>query len=391
VLPREKWAFEVATLNAGLSPLRVVTVLTVDLFEVLKDMMAAPAVTGFEEQRRKRIIEHFSRYCDEVSVDVIGNVIGTIGSGERAVMLAGHYDQLGFMVRHVDEKGYAHFSPVGGWDPRVVYGTRVRIWVGDEADAYVTGIIGAKPAHLTEPKDREKAVPLKEMRIDFAAGDQKEAEEMGVRAGCPVTPDSTLARLGSGDGDLVVGPAFDDVCAVSAFIKTLDEFHEDPPRGLKLHVVATVQEEIGLRGAAVSGFNLNPWCAIASDVTHAVAPGVEESRVGEIHLGKGPAIAVGANFTRALWEIMEAEAEAQGIPYQREGVPAHSGTDAWALQVLRGGTISGLVSIPNRYMHSPSEVISLSDVENTGRLLAATIRALRESDLKHTLEVFRRS
>ena len=365
--------------------------MSLDLFEVLKDMMEAPAVTGFEEQRRKRVIEHFKRYCDNVSVDVIGNVIGTIGGGDRSVMLAGHYDQLGFMVKHVDEKGYAHFSPVGGWDPRVAYDTRVRIWVGDGPDAYVTGVIGAKPAHLTEPKEREEVVPFKDMLIDFAAGDGKQAEEMGVRPGCPVTPDAALARLGSREGDLIVGPAFDDVCAVAAFIKTMDELHDDPPRGLTLHVVATVQEEIGLRGAIVSGFNLKPWCAIASDVTHAVAPGVEASRVGDIHLGKGPAIAVGANFTRALWTVMEEEARAKGIPHQREGVPAHSGTDAWALQVLRGGTISGLVSIPCRYMHSPNEVISLSDVENTGRLLAAAVRALEGSDLRHTVEVYRRS
>jgi len=364
--------------------------LTVDMFEVLRDMMAAPAVTGFEDQRRKRIIDQFSKYCDDISVDVIGNVIGTMGSGERSVMLAGHYDQLGFMVRHVDEKGYAHFAPVGGWDPRVAYGTRVKIWVGDDPGSYVTGIIGTKAAHLTEPKEREKAVPFKDMRIDFGAGDRKEAEEMGVRVGCPVTPDSTLTRLGTGDGDLVLGPAFDDVCAVAAFMKTLDEIHEEPPRGLTLHVVATVQEEIGLRGATVSGFNLHPWCAIAVDVTHAVAPGVDASRAGDIHLGKGPVVAVGANFTRALWEIMEREAEANGIPHQRQGVPARSGTDAWALQVERGGTICGLVSIPNRYMHSPNEVVSLSDLENVGRLLAATVRALEKSDLKHTVEVFRR-
>ena len=106
----------------------MVKVLTVDLYGVLKDLMDTPAVTGFEEQRRDRIVEQYSRYCDEVSVDVIGNVIGTVGSGEKSVMLAGHYDQLGFLVTYVDEKGYAHFSRVGGWDQRVAYGTRVRIW-----------------------------------------------------------------------------------------------------------------------------------------------------------------------------------------------------------------------------------------------------------------------
>jgi putative aminopeptidase FrvX len=364
--------------------------LTVDLYEVLKDLMDAPAVTGFEEQRRERIVKWYSRYCDSVSVDVIGNVIGTLGDGYRTVMLAGHYDQLGFLVTHVDEKGYASFERVGGWDPRVAYGVRVRIWVGDGPNDYITGVIGPKPEHLTEASEREKAVPWKDMRIDFGAKDAEEAKGMGVRIGCPVTPDAPLTRMGKGDGDLVMGPAFDDVCAVAAFIESLDELHGDPPEGVKLHTVATVQEEIGYRGATVSGYRLNPWCAVAVDVTHAVAPGVEANRVGDIQLGKGPTIGIGANFTKALWELMIGEAEGKGIPYQREGVPSQSGTDAWALQVLRGGTISGLISVPNRYMHSPNEVISLADLENTGRLLAATVRALGESDLEHTVEVFRR-
>ena len=363
--------------------------MTVDLYNVLKDLMETPAVTGFEEQRRKRIIEQYSKYCDSISVDVIGNVIGTLGNGERSVMLAGHYDQLGFMVTYVDEKGYAHFSRVGGWDPRVAYGTRVRIWVGDDPDAYVTGVIGTKAAHLTDPKEREKAVPFKDMRIDFGAKDQKEAEEMGVRIGCVATPAAELTYLGN-KGDLVVAPAFDDICAVASFLVTLDELHNNPPENLKVHAVATVQEEIGLRGATVSGYNLKPWCSIAVDVTHAVAPGVEAARVGDTQLGKGPVVSMGANFTRALWEMMGEAAEEEGIPYQRRGVPSQSGTDAWALQVVRGGNICGLISVPNRYMHSPNEVVSLSDLENIGKLLAATIRKLANSDLKHTEEVYKK-
>lgn len=183
---------------------------------------------------------------------------------------------------------------------------------------------------------------------------------------------------------------FDDACAVASFIRTLELLEGDPPEKLKLYVVATVQEEIGLRGAQVSGFNIAPWCAIASDVTHALAPGVKSSRVGDIKLEEGPAIGVGANFRRELWLLIEEVAEREGIPYQVEPVPARSGTDAWTLQVLRGGTITGLVSIPNRYMHSPNEVVSLRDLENTGRLIAATVKELEESDIQHTREVFRR-
>jgi putative aminopeptidase FrvX len=170
-------------------------------------------------------------------------------------------------------------------------------------------------------------------------------------------------------------------------MKTLKK---DPTKNLKIHFVATVQEEVGLRGATIAAYNLNPWAAIATDVTHAVAPGVEANRVGGIELGKGPVVALGANFTRALWEMMEREAKKAGIPHQRQGVPSRSGTDAWAIQVERGGTICGLISMPNRYMHSPNEVISLTDLENLGKLMAVTVKALDECDLQHTIEVFRR-
>jgi putative aminopeptidase FrvX len=364
--------------------------MTIDLYKILGDLMSAPAVTGFEEPRRESIIRHYSKYCDSVSVDVIGNVIGTLGNGEKSVMLAGHYDQLGFLVTYIDEKGYAHFNPVGGWDPRVAYSTRVRIWVGDETESYVTGVIGPKPAHLTDAAEREKTVKWKDLRIDFGAGSADDAEKMGVRIGCPVTADSSLTHIGEEHGDLIMASALDDICAVGSFLVTLEELSQDPPEGVTIHAVATVQEEIGLRGAAVSGYNLNPWCAIAVDVTHAVAPGVDAPRVGGIELGKGPVISYGANFTRSLWEMMEESAKTNGIPYQREAVPSRSGTDAWALQILRGGTISGLISVPNRYMHSPNEVVSLSDLENIGKLLAATVKTLSRSNLRHTEEVFRK-
>lgn len=364
--------------------------MTVDMYDTLDYLMETPAVTGFEDQRRERVIERFSRYCESVKVDVIGNVIGTIGEGDRKVMLAGHYDQLGFMIRHIDEDGYASFMKVGGWDPRVAYGTRVKIWVGDELDDYVIGCIGTKPAHLIEEEERKKAMPIEDMRIDFGADSKEEAEEMGVETGLPVTADSDLDYLGKEGGDRIIGSAFDDVCSISSFIGTLDSLSDDPPENLEVNVVATVQEEIGLRGATVSAYNLNPWCAIAVDVTHSLAPGVKAERVGDIELGKGPVISKGANFSRTLWEIMEEKAEEGEIPYQRQGVPSRSGTDAWAIQVMRGGTITGLISIPNRYMHSPNEVVSLSDLTNTGKLLASTIKALDETDLEHTKEVFHR-
>jgi endoglucanase len=364
--------------------------LTVNLFEVLKNFMKVPAVTGFEEQRRKRIIEAYSKYCDSVSIDVIGNVIGKLGDGEKTIMIAGHYDQIGFMVTYIDEKGYAHFKNVGGWDPRVAYGNRVKIWTGEGTEDYFLGVIGTKAAHLTDSKDREKVPKITEMTIDFGAKSKEDALKMGVDIGCVVTPDTELAYLGKKGSDLIVAPAFDDICAIGSFIVALDELAKNIPESVTVYPVATVQEEVGLRGATVSGYNLNPWCSIAVDVTHAVAPGIAPARVQDVKLGKGPVIGMGANFTKGLWEIMKTAAMDKDIPFQMEGYPGGSGTDAWALQMQRGGRINGLISVPNRYMHSPNEVVSLQDLENIGKLLAETIRRLAESDLRHNTEVYRK-
>jgi endoglucanase len=361
-----------------------------DTFSMLKDILDKPGVTGFEEQRRRCIAEYFSKFCDSVSTDVIGNIIGTAGHGEKTVMLAGHYDQIGFMISYIEEEGYACFKQVGTWDPRVIYGTRVRIWTGQQPTSFVTGTIGAQPVHLVEREEREKAIKMEDMRIDFGASNRAEAEKLGVLPGCVATIDSSVARLGTESSDLVVGAGFDDSCSIAAFLKCLELLEDKRLDKVKVCVVATVQEEIGLRGAMVSGFNIAPWCAIAVDVTHAIAPGVKATKVGEIKLGGGPAIGVGPNFTKELWTMMVEQAKVKKIPFQIEPVPAASGTDAWALQVVRGGRISGLVSVPNRYMHSANEVISIKDLENVGKLLAVTIEALQESNIQ-TSQILKKS
>jgi endoglucanase len=364
--------------------------MTVNLYKVLTNFMEVPAVTGFEQQRRDRIIKTFSDYCDAIKVDVMGNVVGTIGDGEKSVMLAGHYDQLGFMIKHINDKGFASFAQVGGWDKRVAYGTRLKVWLSDAPEDYLIGTIAVKPAHLTDEKERGKSPELKDMYIDFGANSKKEAEEMGVKIGTVCTPALPVTYLGKEGSDYLIGPAFDDVCCVAGLVETMSYIKENPTENLKIHFVATVQEEIGLRGATIAAYNINPWAAIATDVTHAVAPGVKHEQVAGIELGKGPVIAIGANFTRDLWEMMEKEAVTNKIPYQRNGVPSRSGTDAWAIQVERGGTINGLISLPNRYMHSPNEVISLKDLKNLGQLIGFTLKALDQCDLKHNVEVYRK-
>ena len=359
-------------------------------FEVLKELIDAPAVTGFEEQRRKKIIKYFSQYCDSVSVDVMGNVIGTLGEGERSVMIRGHYDQLGFMIKNVDSKGYANLINVGGWDQRAAYGSRLKIWVGEGPDDYVIGVISTIPPHVSSPGTRDKVPPVSKMTLDFGASSKKEAEEMGVLAGCVCTPETSLDYLGKKGSDLVVGPSNDDISAVVSLLVALEELKKDPPKGLKVYVVATVQEEVGSRGATVSGYNLNPWVTMNSDTTTVLAPGVNAATVGTLELRQGPIVCLGPAFNKNLWELMMKVAEEKGIPYQRRGVPGRSGNDSWALQVARGGAICGLLSMPNRYMHTVNEVVSLTDIENTGKLFAATTKALENYDFPHTVQVFKK-
>jgi endoglucanase len=368
----------------------VVSRTVLDIFKVMKDLTLAPAVPGFEEQRRKLVVELFSKYCDRVSVDVLGNVIGTLGEGERSVMISAHYDQLGFMIKNVDSKGYASIVEVGNWDQRAAYGLKVKIWVGNGPEDYVKGVISMAPPHVTSPGERDKVPPVNKMTLDFGANSDKEAEEMGVLPGCVCTPDVELDYLGRKGSDLVVGPSCDDVSAVVSLIVALEELRKNQPEGLRVHIVATVQEEVGSRGAHVSGYNLNPWCTLNSDTTSVLAPDVSASIVGNLKLGGGPIICLGPAFNKTIWELMMKVADEKGIPHQRRGVPSRSGNDSWELQVARGGTFCGLLSMPNRYMHSAIEVVSLKDIEDTGKLFAYTTQALAETDLKQTVEVFKR-
>lgn len=368
----------------------MVSKMELDIFNVLKDLVNVPAVTGFEGQRRKLIVEYFSRYCDTVDVDFMGNVIGTIGEGDRSVMISGHYDQLGFMIKNVDDKGFASIVNVGSWDQRVAYGIKVKIWVGDGPGDYIKGVISTVPPHVSAPDARSKVPSINKMTLDFGAGSKKEAEEMGVLPGCVCTPDAELDYLGREGSDLVVGPSCDDLSAIVSLLVALEELSKDPPERLKVHIVATVQEEVGSRGATVTGFNINPWVTMNSDTTSVLAPGVSASIVGSLELGAGPIICLGPAFSRAIWELMIEVAESKSIPYQRRGVPGRSGNDSWALQVARGGAFCGLLSMPNRYMHSSNEVVSLKDIENTGKLFAAIAKALEKVELKHITQVFKK-
>ena len=330
----------------------------------LKKMMDIPSPSGFEAGIQDLIRKRMERYCDDVSTDVSGNVIGVINpKAPTRLMLSGHCDEIGFMVTYIDDKGFVYFASVGGVDPGVAAGQRVKIHA---AGGPVLGVIGRKPIHLMEKEDLDRQPKLHDLWIDIGAKDKRDAQT-AVEVGDYATFDVGFIEL---KNDLVCAHGFDDRAGAFAVIETLRLL-----KGRRLNVavygVATVQEELGLRGARTSAYGIDPHIGVAVDVGFATDfPTSDPKRVGECFLGKGPALHRGPNINARLGGEMEAVSKVKKIPFQITAEPRSTGTDANAMQVNKSGVATALVSIPNRYMHTPVEVISLVDLDNTSRLLA---------------------
>jgi endoglucanase len=286
-----------------------------------------------------------------------------------SVMLAGHIDEIGFMVTYVTEDGYCAFAPIGGHDPQILPGARVHVHT---KEGPLLGVLGRLPIHLLEEDDRKKVVKMDRMFIDL--GMSADEVKKRVRIGDPVTYGVGLERLGD---TMAVSRAFDDKMGAFVAAEVLRLVKEAGGAKGDLIAAATVQEEIGLRGGTTSAYSQDPVVGIAIEVTHATDYlDVDKRKFGEIVCGKGPAISRGANINPKVFELLCEAAEAEKVPYQVEGAPRGTGTDANAIQISRGGKAAGLVSVPLRYMHTPTEVLSLEDVENAARLLAAFVLRL---------------
>ena len=291
-------------------------------FEILKRLADTPGVSGFEDEIRRIIIDELKPLVDEVRVDKFGNVIGVKrGKKDYKVMVAAHMDEIGLMVTHIDKRGFLRFIGVGGWSNRILPGQRVIVH-GDKGP--VRGVIGVKPPHLETPEEAKQVIDMTKMFIDIGVSSREEAEKLGVRPGCVITLDRELVRLA---GSRFTGKSFDDRVGVAVMVYAL-ELLKDADIDANVYAVATVQEEVGLRGATVSAYAINPDIGIAIDVTTASdVPGVEE-KDWVTQLGKGPAIKVmdGARTgaTRfishpAIFELLRRAAEEEGIPYEEEG------------------------------------------------------------------------
>lgn len=341
-----------------------------DSYEFLRTLTETPSPSGFEQVIQKVIRNQMKPVADTFETDLHGNlIVGLNPKANPRVMLAGHCDQIGLMANYIDDNGYIFFVPIGGVDPSVLPGTRV---VVHTRHGPVQGVIGRKPIHVLKPEERGAKTELREMWVDIGSPSRKETEQV-VTVGDAITYRLELVQLGNG---LITSPAFDNKCG--AFV-VMEALRLCATKKLKcsLFAVSTVQEEIGLRGARTAGYGVDPSIGIAVDVTHATDyPDIDKRVNGNIKLGAGPVIAVGANINPRLGDLLIKTAKAKRIPYQLEAAPGGTGTDANAMQISRAGVATALVSIPNRYMHTQVEVVSYQDLETAAKLIAETVAAI---------------
>ncbi|MHC4442997.1 MAG: M42 family metallopeptidase [Planctomycetota bacterium] len=336
--------------------------------EFLKAIQETPSVSGFEQPVARIIRKRMKPFANKITADVHGNTIVALNpKGSPRVMLAGHYDQIGLMVKHITDEGFLHFGAVGGIDNTILPGIRVTVH-GKKGP--VEGVIGRKPIHLIKPEERNQIkIEIADLFIDIGARNKTEAGKM-VSVADPVTFKLGLERLGK---NCISSPGLDDKVGAFVVMEALRLASKKKIKGA-LYAVATCQEELGLRGARTSCFGIDPAVGIAVDVTHAADHPSADKRVsGDISLGKGAVIERGANINPAVGELLIETATRKKIPHQLSAAPSATGTDANVMQISRSGVAAGLVSIPNRYMHTPVEVCSLTDLDNCAKLVAETV------------------
>ena len=340
--------------------------------DLLQKLSEAAGVPGREETVRQLVLDEYADLVSERRVDALGNVIGhKPGHGGPKVMIAAHMDEIGFLVSHVEEKtGFLRIDPVGGFDPRVLMAQRVVVHT-DDGD--FVGVIGSKPIHVLSDEERKKPTEIKDIFIDLGLDAERVTET--VRIGDFVTLNQDFVEM----GNVVNGKALDDRVGVYVMLEALRRVGEHQA---DIHPVATTQEEVGLRGARVSGFGVDPDIAVAIDTTIACdVPGTEEHQQ-VTRLGEGVAIKVkdSASISNPkLVRHLRNLAEERDIPYQMEILP-RGGTDAGAMQLSREGTAAVTLSIPSRYVHSVVECAHKADIEATIRLLAAYLDVAHEGD-----------
>ena len=332
--------------------------------QFLKDLLATPGTSGFEQNVQKVVRSFAQPFADSVETDIHGNVIAAVNpKGKRRILLDAHCDQIGLLVRHIDDQGFIRVSAVGGWDMQILLGQRMLVHTENGS---IAGVIARKAIHLMDESDRKTVPKINELWIDIGSASVEETQEI-VRIGDSVTPEPCLRELRNGR---ISGVAMDDRTGVWVIMNALKLVAAAKPTAA-VFAVSSVQEEIGLRGATTSAYNVNPEVAIAVDVTHATdCPGIDQNEYGRIAIGGGPVVVRGANANPRVFDLLISTAEKHQMTVQINALARPASNDGAAIQVSRGGCATGLVTLPNRYMHSPVEVVAESDLQESAKLIA---------------------
>lgn len=342
-----------------------------NLKRLLTDFSNASGTSGSEGEVGQLLRDTLKPLVDEVTTDAMGNVIATRHGRGPAVMLAAHMDEIGVMVRYVDEHGFLRFVPIGGWFDQTILGQRMVVH-GNHGP--LVGVIGSKPPHIMDEDERKRPVKIKDMFIDIGAKSGDDAAALGCEIGCPVIIDRAMAPLAN---DLVTGKAFDDRAGLAMMVAAL-RMLKGKEIPATIIAVGTTQEEVGLKGARTCAYDQDPDYAIVCETNiPGDHPGVTKEQRG-ISLGKGPTITVadadgrGVLVPERVLRWLRAAADTAGVPYQLD-VGSGGTTDATAIHLTKAGIPSGVVSVSTRYIHSPIEVLSLSDLQQAAELVAQAV------------------
>ncbi|MDI6866454.1 M42 family metallopeptidase [Methanoculleus sp.] len=337
--------------------------------ELLRKLSDAHGASGSEGSIRDIIKAEVAGSVDEFLQDTMGNLIAVKRGDDFSIMLAAHMDEIGLMVQYIDEKGFMRVVPIGGWFGPVLYTQRVIL---HGKNGPVMGVLGAKPPHMMKEEERKKEIKIEDMFVDVGAASEDEVKNLGIEIGTPITIDREFAELA---GNRVTGKALDNRVGVAMLIRTLQQMASPHT----IYAVFTVQEEVGLKGAKVSAYSLNPDCAIATDVTiPGDHPGIEK-KDASVEMGKGPVVSIvnasgrGLISNPAMVAWLRETAERKNIPCQVE-VGTGGNTDATIIHLERGGIPSVPLSIAARYIHSPVEVVDIGDIESGVQLLVEALK-----------------
>jgi len=348
--------------------------MTPESLAFLRSLLDTPGPSSFEAAPARVWRARAESFADSVRADVSGNSYAALNPGGKPhLMLAGHIDEIGIMVTHIDDEGYLSFDTIGGWDHQVFVGQRVRL-LGRAGT--VNGVVGKKAVHLMDKDDREKISKVEDLWIDIGAANKAEAEGQ-LRIGDPGVLAAGVLEFPNGR---LVSRCIDNRIGAYVVLEALRLLADEAGRpAAAVTAVATSREEIAANGggARSSAVALEPDVAIVIDVTHATDyPGIDKRKHGDYRLGGGPVISRGASVSELVFERLAQTAELERIPYSIEAAARDTHTDAEAIFNSHRGIATALVSVPNRYMHSPNEMVALEDLDRTAALLAAFARGL---------------